>query len=138
MRIREIDFPKPLLDAQRVGSLVIFAGAGVSIPPPSNYPNFGNLADQVAPGVLTREQHEPVDHFLGRLAHRKVDVHARVQALLSDPASAPNAINFDLFRVFGSAGKVRLVTTNFDLHFSTAAKDIYPHEPLETYSAPAL
>jgi Domain of unknown function (DUF4020)/SIR2-like domain len=138
MRIREIDFPKPLLDAQRVGSLVIFAGAGVSIPPPSNYPNFGNLADQVAPGVLTREQHEPVDRFLGRLAHRKVDVHARVQALLSDPASAPNALHFDLLRVFGSAAKVRLVTTNFDLHFSTATKDIYPREPLDTYSAPAL
>jgi hypothetical protein len=137
MRIREIDFPKPLLDAQRVGDLVIFAGAGVSIPHPSNYPNFENLADQVAP-VLTREEPEPVDRFLGRLAHRKVDVHARVKALLSDPASAPNALHFDLFRVFGSAAKVRLVTTNFDLHFSTAVKDIYPHEPLETYSAPAL
>jgi hypothetical protein len=65
MRIREVDFPKPLLDAQRSGNLVVFAGAGVSIPAPSNYPNFDRLAEEVAAGVLTREPDEPVDRFLG-------------------------------------------------------------------------
>jgi hypothetical protein len=55
MRIREIDFSKTLLDAQRAGDLVVIAGAGVSIPVPSNYPNFDKLADEVASGVLVRD-----------------------------------------------------------------------------------
>jgi SIR2-like domain/Domain of unknown function (DUF4020) len=138
MRIREIEFPKPLLDAQRAGDLVIFAGAGVSIPPPSNYPNFDSLADEVASGVLVREPTEPVDHFLGRLAHRGVDVHSRVKSLLSNPISVPNSLHYDLLRLFGSAAMVRLATTNFDLHFSAAASTLFNGESPETYSAPAL
>src|ERR1700688_2715861 len=138
MRIREIDFSKSLLDAQRAGDLVVFAGAGVSIPAPSNYPNFDKLADEVASGVLVRERDEPVDRFLGRLAHRQVDVHTRVDHLLSNPSSAPNSLHFDLLRLFTSAAAVRLVTTNFDLHFSTAAPTVFGGESPETYSAPAL
>jgi hypothetical protein len=38
-----MDFPDRLLEAQKDGSLVIFAGAGVSVPPPSNFPNFDDL-----------------------------------------------------------------------------------------------
>jgi hypothetical protein len=72
MRIREIEFPKPLVDTQRAGDLVVFAGAGVSIPDPSNYPNFDKLADEVASGVLVRKRDEPVDRFLGRSAHRRI------------------------------------------------------------------
>src|ERR1700675_1968007 len=138
MRIHEIDFPKPLLDAQRAGDLVVFAGAGVSIPVPSNYPNFDRLADEVAASVMVRERDEPVDLFLGRLEHRGVDVHTRVKSLLSNPSSTPNSLHFDLLRLFTSAATVRLVTTNFDSHFSTAAPTVFGGESPETYSAPAL
>jgi hypothetical protein len=138
MRIREIDFPKALLDAQRTGNLVIFAGAGASIPAPSNYPNFDKLAEKVAAGVLARESEEPVDRFLGRLAHQGVDVRTRVRNLLSDPTSAPNSLHVDLLRLFKSAAAVRLVTTNFDLHFSTAAPSVFGGFLPEIYSAPAL
>ncbi len=85
MLIRDVDFPQSLLDAQQNGSLVIFAGAGVSMPPPSNYPDFDRLAEQVSEGVLTRQDREPVDRFLGRLAARKVKVHERVSTILSNP-----------------------------------------------------
>ena len=81
MRIKNVDFPTPLLEAQQDGSLVLFVGAGVSMPPPSNFPNFDSLAEQVAAGVLTREQYgeqrEPVDHFLGRVK----DAGVKVQGL---------------------------------------------------------
>ncbi|MGH9544061.1 MAG: SIR2 family protein [Terriglobales bacterium] len=40
--------------------------------------------------------------------------------------------------LFNTTAKVRLVTTNFDLHFSTAALSVYEDESPETYSAPAL
>src|SRR5438552_2412071 len=140
MHIGEIDFPKLLLDAQKSGDLVVFAGAGVSIPTPSNYPDVDNLADEVASGRLVRDKanNEPVDHFLGRLAHLKVDVHTRVKERLSNPTSSPNTLHFDILRLFSSAAKLRLVTTNFDSHFSSAASGVFKQESLETYSAPAL
>jgi hypothetical protein len=60
LHICEIDFPEPLLDRQKDGGLAVFAGAGVSIPTPSSYPNFKDLANRVAGGVLTLEPNEPI------------------------------------------------------------------------------
>lgn len=83
MRIGEIDIPEALLDAQRSNSLVIFAGAGVSIPPPSNYPNFEELAKRIAEGTgLVRENNESIERFLGRLESKGVGVHSLTQDLL--------------------------------------------------------
>jgi NAD-dependent SIR2 family protein deacetylase len=125
MRINNVDFPGPLFEAQKSGALVVFAGAGVSIPPPSNLPNFDRLAEQVAAGVLNREKDEPVDRFLGRLKDRHIEVHDLVRRILSDPASKPNTLHTDLLRLFESPTKVRLVTTNFDLHFTSAATGVF-------------
>ncbi len=143
MRIKGVDFPHPLLEAQQNGSLVVFAGAGVSIPPPSNFPNFDSLAEKVAAGVLTRdqygEQRELVDHFLGRVKDAGVKVHERVRDILSDSTSAPNLLHITLLRLFKNLSDVRLVTTNFDLHFTTAAKALFTKSNgLELYYAPAL
>ena len=44
VRIGGLDLPEALLQARKEGKLVVFAGAGVSMPPPSNYPNFTDLA----------------------------------------------------------------------------------------------
>lgn len=46
-----IDVPDDLLKAQAAGELVIFAGAGVSNPPPSSLPLFGGLATQIGSGT---------------------------------------------------------------------------------------
>jgi hypothetical protein len=43
MRLHEVDLPQPIIDAQKRGKLVLFAGAGVSLDAPSNYPNFALL-----------------------------------------------------------------------------------------------
>ncbi len=48
MLIGEIEFPESLIEAQKRGTLVVFAGAGVSMGPPANLPSFENLADEVA------------------------------------------------------------------------------------------
>jgi SIR2-like domain len=94
---------------------------------------------QVAGGVLTREQEEPIDRFLGRLAARGVKVHEQVKEILSNPNSSPNALHFDLLRLFEPAARTRLVTTNFDPHFTNAARKILSSKStLELYSAPAL
>jgi hypothetical protein len=143
MRIKNVDFPPQLLEAQQDGSLVVFAGAGVSMPPPSNFPNFDRLAEQVVAGVLVREQYgeqrELVDHFLGRAKDAGVKVHDRVRDILSDKTSAPNLLHTTLLRLFKSSSDVRLVTTNFDLHFTTAVKMVFTTgDEVEIYDAPAL
>ena len=137
MRISGIDFPAALLDAQQAGKLVVFAGAGVSVPAPSNYPNFDELADTLAGGVYTRLPDEPVDRFLGRLADHGVQVHELTRDLLSNPDSLPNELHFSLLQLFPAAEAVRLVTSNFDDHFTTAGREIFGG-PIETYFAPAL
>ena len=122
MIIGEVDFPKPLLAAQRAGELAIFAGAGVSMPAPSNYPNFKDLANRVAAGKLIADPEEPLDHFLGRLADTGVQVHQQVSRMLDDPASQPNSLHFDLLNLFRSPNFIRVVTTNFDSHFANAER----------------
>ena len=139
MRINSVDFPDSLFKAQKDGSLVVFAGAGVSIPPPSNFPDFNSLAEQVAAGVLSKEKDEPVDRFLGRLKDKGVAIHEKVRRILSDRNSKPNALHVDLLRLFEEPHKLRLVTTNFDLHFTSAGVERFPTlDSFEIYSAPAL
>jgi hypothetical protein len=139
LRICEIDFPEELLISQKDGNLAVFAGAGVSMPPPSNYPNFRDLANRVAGGNLTIEHGEPVDSFLGRIADRGTNVHQMVGQILTNPDSKPNSMHLDLLRLFRSPDAVRLVTTNFDPHFSSAAPLVFPDsERVEINFAPAL
>jgi NAD-dependent SIR2 family protein deacetylase len=122
MRIGQMDVPEPLLEAQRNGSLVVFAGAGVSMTPPSGYPSFEDLARQIAEGsALDREEDEPPDRFLGRLQNVGTRVHERARGLLSLPSSRPNQLHVDLLKLFNAESKLRLVTTSFDTHFTAAA-----------------
>lgn len=137
MLIKGVNFPEIVLRAQRSGSLVIFAGAGVSMPAPSNLPNFDRLADKVADSTLRRGDGEPVDVFLGRLSGKGVKVHERVVKILTGPDSAPNSLHTDVLRLFRSTANVRLVTTNFDRHFTKAAQTLFA-DTLEIYHAPAL
>ncbi len=47
MLLGGITIPEPLLTAYEEGRLVIFTGAGISMGPPSNLPNFMGLAEQI-------------------------------------------------------------------------------------------
>lgn len=135
-KLGAIEFDNSILDALRDDRLVIFAGAGVSMGPPSNLPSFWKLTCDIAQGTgLTPS--EPLDRFLGQLHHRNVAVHERAAQLLSPAGSAPNALHHDLLRLFRTADRVRLVTTNFDLHFETATNALFGAVPA-VYRAPAL
>jgi SIR2-like domain/Domain of unknown function (DUF4020) len=139
MRIGAVDFPEPLLTSQRDRKLVVFAGSGVSMPSPSNYPDFPGLATRIASDVLKRGDNEPIDRFLGSLHDKGMRVHDLVSAILTDPQSKPNSLHIDLLRLFESPETLRLVTTNFDRHFTDAAASVFGSgEPCEIYNAPAL
>lgn len=137
MRFRGVDLPSELIAAQKAGSLAVFAGAGVSRPFPSNYPDFEGLAQEIAGGIQRRDS-EPLDQFLGRLVDENVPVHKSAKRILSNPNSVHNRLHTDLLRLFESAAQVRIVTTNFDRHFTSAARSLFDGVELESFFAPAL
>ena len=144
MRISGIDFPKPLLDALRNDRLVVFAGAGVSMGPPAGLPNFRDLTKAIAQG--TREivpgwKEDPSfreDSFLGRLSDQGVDVHGRAAQELLKGDPKPTGLHRDLLRLYREPASVRIVTTNFDLLFERAAREMFPSGTPEVFRAPAL
>ena len=138
MKISGIDFPKPLLNALWNNQLVLFAGAGVSIPPPAGLPTFRQLAEAVALGSgETIGQDEPEDHFLGRLDHKGQQVHLQAAQELQKNASRPTDLHRDLLNLHPSSNSLRVVTTNFDTLFEEAAKEHWVDQP-EVFRAPAL
>ena len=138
MKIAEINFPEPLLNALRDGELVIFAGAGVSMGEPACLPNFKHLAKIIAQGgVQQPEEGEEIDHFLGRLQHGDVKIHERAAEVLSRDGLEPTELHRNLLRLYPDAGLVRVVTTNFDLLFEQAAQKEFGDVP-KVFQAPAL
>lgn len=134
-----MEVPSELVDAHRAGRLVLFVGAGASIDSPANLPDFGRLtrtiADQAHYSINDADRGHP-DVVLGRMKDRGVDVHLRVADLLNDPASTHNRLH-DAIIALGLAGPVlRIVTTNFDRHL-TSALDATGTDA-EEYAAPAL
>lgn len=135
-RLGNLDFDYQILEAIKEGRFVVFAGAGVSMGPPSNLESFWTLAQKVADGT-GRAPKDPLDRFLGELHHQGMRVHERALAVLSPPGSAPTGLHRDLVRLFGAVDRIKVVTTNFDLHFETAANEVFGSVP-EVYRAPAL
>lgn len=135
-RLGSIEFDECILDALRDNELVIFAGAGVSMGAPSGLASFEKLASDIAFGT-GQIVSAPLDRFLGQLKHANVAVHERAAKFLSPEGSAPNLLHHDLVRLFRSNEHIRLVTTNFDRHFETAAETLFGSIP-SVYEAPAL
>jgi hypothetical protein len=137
VRLHDIDLPQAVIDAQKRGELVVFAGAGVSIDEPSNYPNFRDLATELGGTTYPIRDNELIDRYLGRLVEQGIAVHDRVKNRLSDPLSRPNHLHEVIVRLFGSTSAIRIVTTNFDDHFRGATLSVFGDAP-EIYRAPAL
>ncbi len=132
-----IKIPATLYESLKLGECVIFAGAGVSMGPPANYPNFQDLVRKIANGSIPTDlRNKPFDHILGRLEDRGLLVHELARDILSDASSSPNEIHKDILRLFHNQ-RVRIVTTNFDQHFTNAANEIGLGS-LPIYSSPAL
>ena len=128
MLIRDVELPQALIEAHGAGSLVVFVGAGASVGTPSGLPRFRILAKTIADDAHVEIRDGELDRpesLLGRIddADADVDVHLRVRDLLSSPDSEPNALHAAITNLVGAAGTSRVVTTNYDLHLSRAAKD---------------
>lgn len=131
-----LKFPEAVLAAQDAGELVIFAGAGISMGPPSGLPSFIALAETIAQRRLKPREKLQLDHFLGQLKTEGRDVHSLAVQALNRPNSSPTPLHEQLVRLFAKPEDVRIVTTNFDPHFKTVLSRAHPNLPV--YAAPAL
>lgn len=138
LRLGSVDLPHAVLDAQEDGRLVLFAGAGVSIPAPSCLPSFKQLARKVAQGVIATQRNEPLDRYLGRAEMEGCKVKEKVKEILSKSYSRPNILHKSLVEIFSDPSTLRIVTTNFDLHFETPISERWPNDGPNIYYAPAL
>jgi len=137
---REVNLPEEVLSALEDGRLVVFAGAGVSMSPPASFPDFDELAARVfeqTDRTLERQKSESVDRYFGRLKKHGIEVHQLVKEMLSNPNSQPTDLHRALFSLFSSAQSVRVVTTNFDRHFTTAGCSAFG-AGLPVYFSPAV
>ncbi len=130
-----LELSDEIVAAQEQGRLVIFAGAGVSMGPPSNLPGFEKLAARIAENTKHTVQ-APYDELLGDLAADGVLVHQLCRDIIAAPGSTHSPIHTDLMRLFRVKERVRVVTTNFDPHFTGAATELGWTVPV--YQAPAL
>ena len=130
---------KSLLNALRDGRLVVFAGAGVSMGAPACLPNFEDLANRIAQGTGKAPQEgELPDRFLGRLQHDGVNVHNLAKEVLFPPGLKATDLHRYLLRLYSKTEQARVVTTNFDLLFEQAAKDVFTSSQPNVFRAPAL
>lgn len=137
MIIKGIEFPEQLILDQRGGKLVIFAGAGVSLDRPSSLPTFIELTERIISRKLKNKEKEQLDRILGANKQAGVNVHRAAREIIDKEGSRPTVLHGALLRLFPDPQLVRVVTTNFDRHFSTSAMKLFSPQP-EEYYAPAL
>ena len=139
MLISNIDLPDAVMDALRGNSLVVFAGAGVSMGEPACLPDFKSLTEIIAKRTGTAPPSDNFDGFLGRLQDRDdpPNVHHLAAQELSREGLRPTKLHEDLLRLYPKIGRLRLVSTNFDLLFEQAAENVLAASP-EVFRAPAL
>jgi len=137
-RFGDLDLPAKLDHALAEGELAIFAGAGVSVAPPSDLPSFDGLTAQIGEGSLPQRKDEPFELYLGRLKGEGVRVHDLASEILSNPASQPNDLHRAIASLWSRPADVRIVTTNFDPHLEAALSEKWPANPPEHWAAPAL
>ena len=133
--IQDVEIPGELVADHREGRLVLFVGAGASTGSPSDLPLFKELAEEIA-RLAERDypnDGERPDQLLDRLRDEGVDVHRLVKKVIGRPESSPNSLHRSIVGLAEAAGRLRIVTTNYDRHLSSCMP-----EPVEEYAAPAV
>lgn len=137
MIINDINYPNQLLDALKDGSLVIFAGAGVSVDPPTSLPDFEKLAKELSEGTeYTLKKDDSCEVFLGMLKSKGVPVNELAAEILSKTCVEHNKLHEAIINLFPDTRNIKIVTTNYDQMFEhvLASKSL----SAVVYDVPAL
>lgn len=137
MYFNTIDFPNQIVDAAKDGKLVVFAGAGASIDPPTSLPDFEKLAMKIADGTgYTRGKNVPFEVFLGKLKSQGIKVNEEAAEILSSSCLEHNKLHEAIINIFPDKNTIKIVTTNYDCMFESVLNSNKIKTPI--YSAPAL
>ncbi|ESJ43430.1 SIR2 family protein, partial [Salmonella enterica] len=143
------DIPDSLLQAHEDGKVVFFCGAGISYP--AGLPGFGDLVDKIYQKIGEKRnaleeaaykayQYDTTLELLERrIVGNKQTVRQALAQILKPKIRRENALtthNALLQLSQDQAGRIRLVTTNFDHLFDIAAKNM--KKKLTSYLAPML
>jgi len=134
-----LEIPPGILDAQENGSLVIFAGAGISRDAPTGLPGFKDLAMQIGLGSnipFHADTNEPLDIYLGRLQSKGIKVHELAAEILTSGNPEPNEYHKLIPKIFSQTSSIRIVTTNQDLMLTSSLKVL--GNKIDEYIGPAL
>ena len=151
MQFGGVHIPDALLEATLSGHLVVFAGAGVSVPAPVELPLFNELVDRIKtavdPGGFLRERKYKLDkeeatiyteapeQYLSYLEHEGRNIKKACSSLVN-PCGNYNNLHVNIIKAFNADSYVRLITTNFDNCFENALDAI--GRKCKCYSSPAL
>lgn len=134
MQFGGISIPERIFEAALSSNLVIFAGAGVSVPTPVNLPVFNSLVERIKstvdPGGFLRERKHKLDketpvytetpeQYLSYLEHEGKNVKEAC-SLLVDPHGQFTNLHTNILRLLDANCHMRLVTTNFDNCFENS------------------
>ena len=137
MFINDMEYPNQILDAIKENKLVVFAGAGVSMGPPTKLPDFEKLTDQLAEGtVFKRKEKESCEVFLGTLKTNEIDVNTQAAKILSETCLKHNNEHEAIINLFMDYEHIKIVTTNYDKMF----EQVFDEQKVncKIYDAPAL
>lgn len=138
MHFHDVNIPDNLVEAAFSNSLVVFAGAGVSMQSPVCLPSFDGLISKIKQdvdpaGKIRERQCEstPKGTIIYKetpeqyLSHLEAETHmVRKACSESLPAtSKTNELHKNLLRLFPTPAALRIVTTNFDNCFENALKE---------------
>jgi len=118
----EVELPQAVIDAHAAGALVFFVGAGASMAAPASLPSFKELTRELAnlAKVPFDESRDDLDAVIGSFP-ANFDTHAHTRELIDRRGSLPNSTHVALVGIAKSVKPLRIVTTNFDDHLSSAA-----------------
>jgi len=143
------DIPDNLLQAHEEGRVVFFCGAGISYP--AGLPGFQGLVEEIyrligtSPTEIEQESLErgqfdaTLDLLERRLPGQRLELRKALERVLKPKLRRKGATETQaaLLRLArGREGALRLVTTNFDRTFHTAAKRT--GQAFQAYAAPML
>ena len=126
MKFAETDLPNEIIHALQKKKLVVFAGTGVSMGEPANLPSYDGLANEIArrTGEIYDEESDDPEVFLDRLKKENKNVHKITHSILDSSDAQPTSLHRNLLKIFQTADSVRLITTNYDMLFREAAREL--------------
>lgn len=134
-----VNIPEELERQLKRDRLVLFVGAGASIP--SGLPSFFTLADRLAEQSAhtgpTKQDADRLDYFIGRLSDNHFNAHERTKDLFSEKQPTFNDEHKAIMSLASACKTPRIITTNYDNLLAQAAQANH-FDYGEQYFAPAL